>query len=199
MSLVSDANYLYYLGLGQSESITNNLTPIIGAAEAKVKQFLNRDLESATYTAEKYDGSGTNELILRQSPVTTLTSVARYDGLDSNNDEVWTTLVLGTDYERAMIPAEANRIILDYYEFELGCQNYRVTYVAGYSTIPLDIQLACKELVALYWRSSPPNNNFIGVQNISDAGGGASSTINIDLEAEQKILNKIVHYKVVNV
>ncbi len=199
MSLVTDANYKYYLGIGQSETITNNLTPLISAVEKRVKEFLRRDLESATYTNELYDGSGDNYLMLKQLPVTSITKIELYQGLDSLNAEVWYTLVQGTDYQRRIIPVEANAVILDDYEFEEGLQNYRVTYVAGYSSIPDDIQLVCKKLVALYWNESPQKNNSIGLTNINNSAGGAVSTLNVQEDAESKILNTIVHYRVVNV
>lgn len=197
MSLVSDAAYKYYLNINPSETITNNLTPLISSAEKKVKEYLNRDIEATTYTSEIYNGSGCNELMLRQTPVTAVTTIEYYEGYDSGED--WYALTLGTDYERKIIPTQANSVILDGYEFVEGVQNYRVTYTAGYSTVPADIQQACKELVALYWNASPMKNNWIGLQTANNNAGSATQNLTIDTEAEQKILNKIAHHRAVNV
>jgi hypothetical protein len=258
MSLVTDANYKYYLGVSQSETITNNITPLISAAEKRVKEFLNRDLEWQVYTDELYDGSGCNRLILRQFPVICVTSIQEYGGIDSGNTEDWDTLVEHTNYNRLIIPTSAYEVILDGYNFLKSYQNYKVTYYAGYTTgatltangilavgkkyqivtraildfttkgsssnavgtqfiatatgtlgtgdsvtelvaLPDDIQLACKKLVALYWHESPQKNNSIGMTSINNTAGGAVGTLSIQEDAEEKILNKIIHHKAINV
>lgn len=199
MSLVTDANYKYYLGLNQSETITNNFTPLINAVEKRVKDFLHRDIETATYTDEIYDGSGNNSLVLRQFPITSIASVKVYEGIGAGNVETWTTLVEHTDYDRLIIPVEAHLFYLDGYRFVRQFQNYKVTYVAGYSSIPDDIQLACKKLVALYWNESPQKNNSIGLTNINNNAGGSVSTLNIQEDAETRILKSIEHHKANNV
>uniref|UniRef100_A0A6M3K5P1 Head tail connector protein n=1 Tax=viral metagenome TaxID=1070528 RepID=A0A6M3K5P1_9ZZZZ len=257
MSLVTNAAYLYYLGVSQSETITNTITPLINSAEKRVKEFLNRDLEWTAYTDELYDGNGKSKLTLRQFPIIYVSTIKEYNGIDSNDDETWDTLVEHTDYDRLIIPIEAFCIYLDNYTFTSGDQNYKITYYAGYTAgntlttgscvvgkkyriaahsvvdfttigsssntvgtqfvatgtasmsvsdslteliaVPEDIQLACKKLVALYWRSTPANQNFIGVQSLSDSAGSASNNINIDLGAEQRILDSIEHHKAYNV
>jgi len=208
MSLVTDAYYKYYLGISQSDSITTTIAPLINAAEKRIKEFLNRDIEITSYTDELYDGNGKSILVVRQFPLVSVSAIKRYDGLSSGS-QVWTTLVQGTDYDRLVISKEAFSIYLDNGTFEEGIQNYKISYIAGYGTvatgsvltnlIPDDIQMACKELVALYWKANPANQSFVGVQNLSDAGGGASSAVNIDLDAEWRILKKIAYHKAINV
>ncbi len=251
MSLVTDAKYLYYLGVGQSETVTNNIAPLITAAERRVKEFLNRDLEWQIYTDEFYNGNGYQRLILRQFPIIAVSAVKVYDGIDSVNVETWTTLVEHTDYDRMVldIVRGAYEVYLDGYNFVKGYNNYKITYYAGYTvgntlvtgssvvgkkyqiaarsavdftlvgsssnavgtqfvatgtssmsatdslteliTVPEDIQLACKKLVALYWNESPQKNNSIGLTTINNTAGGAVSNLNVQEDAEQKILNQL--------
>lgn len=200
MSLVTLAKYKEYLKIGSADtSFDTQLTDIQSAVEKRVKEFLLRDLETATYTNEIYDGNCSNELILRQFPITSVTKIEYYEGLDSDSEEVWTTLAQGTDYERKIIPSDATRVILDTYSFVRGVQNYRVTYTAGYSTIPSDIQQACKELLKITWDNSPLSHNRLGFLSTSNNGGSATENLTLDGEIEMKILKKIERYKAINV
>lgn len=198
MSLVTLANYKAYLKITDTAQDTN-LGVIQNAVEKRVKEFLHRDLESTTYASEIFDGNGLNTLPLRQVPVTAVTTIQYYEGLDSTNTETWTTLALGTDYERKIIPTAADCVILDGYTFVLGLQNYKITYTAGYSTIPYDIEMACKELLKIVYDNSPINQNRLGFLTISDSNGGASNGLSLDPDIEMKILKKIQHYKAFNV
>lgn len=198
MSLVTLANYKLYLKVSDTTQDTN-LTTLQSAVEKRVKEYLGRDLESATYTNELYDGNDSNELVLRQSPITAVTTIAYYEGLDSNDAETWTTLVQGSDYERKIISPRLVSVILDTYTFVLGSQNYRITYTAGYSAIPDDIQMACKELLKIAWDNSPLNKNRLGFLSTSDGAGGISQGLSLDPDIENKILKKIQHYRSINV
>jgi hypothetical protein len=198
MSLVTLVKYKSYLGITDSTKDTD-LTDLQSAVEKRVKEYLHRDIESTNY-AEIYDGSGDNYMVLFQQPVTAVTKIEVYEGLDSTNTEVWTTLALGTDYQRKIIPVEANAVILDGYTFNEDLRNYRITYTAGYATIPEDIQLACKELLKICYANSPMSGeNRLGFLSISENAGGGSQSLSVDPDIETKILEKISRYKVLNV
>lgn len=197
MSLVNLNKYKEYLKISDA-SYDTQLRDIGNAVEKRIKEYLNRDLESASYV-EIYDGSGCEYMSLRQIPVTAITKVEEYEGLDSNNAEVWTTYVLGTDYERLFIPTEADGIIMQGRDFSKDLQNYRITYTAGYTTIPYDIQMACKELLKVTWDNSPLNQNRLGFTSVSDSAGSSNENLTLDGEIEMKILKKIERYRVYNV
>ena len=210
MSLVTNANYLYYLGVDQSTTITNTLTPLISAVEKRVKEYLNRDIEITAYTDELYDGNGTSKLVLRQFPIVSVSAIKRYDGIASGNVETWTTLVEHTDYDRLIIPKEAYSVILDNGAFDKGIQNYKITYIAGFGTvgtgstltnaIPDDIQNACKELLKITYANSPiSGDGRLGMLSINANAGGGSQSLNIDPDIEEKILKKIAYHKALNV
>jgi hypothetical protein len=259
MSLVTTANYKYYLGISQSDTTKDTeLALLYSAVENRVKVFLGRDLEWSAYTEEYYDGSGYNSLVLRQYPIIAVSSIQEYGGIQSGNTEDWDTLVEHTDYDRLLIPFEAHKVILDGYRFGKGIQNFKVSYYAGYSTgatlvsgslvvgkkykilarsavdfttkgsssnavgtefvatatatmsatdsvlelvaLPSEIEWACKELVKITLANSPiSGDNRLGFTSVSSNAGGGSQNLNIDPEIEQKILNKIIQYKAINV
>jgi len=112
MSLVTLAKYKEYLKIGSSDTTRDaELTDMASAVEKRIKTFLNRDLETASYV-EIYNGTDCGELPLRQTPITAITKVEEYEGLDSTNTEVWVTYALGTDYERLFIPTTAHAIMM---------------------------------------------------------------------------------------
>jgi len=197
MSLVSLNDYKEFARISQSDiNEDDKLERIASETEAEIKESLNRDLETATYT-EKYDGTGTDKLVLNQFPITSITSVKVYDGLDSNNAEVWDTWVQGTDYERFVYSEEDTALFVGGTTFPEGTQNIEVVYVAGYAStaIPKDIERACKQLFTLNWNEQEGRRTI----GLSSVGVGAEKTVAIDLEARDKILKRIEKYKALNV
>ena len=169
------------------------LTDFCTQADEIIKNFLCRDIEESSYV-EYYDGNGKSKLILRQMPVTTLTKVEHYDGssyVEKDTD----------DYDRALILHDENGIYLDGYTFVKGTYNYRITYTAGYSstTMPEVIKLAFKKLVQLVYDESPLKNRTLGKLSKIESGAGGSLIINIDLKAQERILETIHNYRRLNV
>jgi hypothetical protein len=185
MSLVTTANYKYYLGIGQSETTKDTeLALLISSVEKRVKEFLNRDLEWAVYTDEIYDGSNKNCLILRQFPIIHVSAVKVYEGIDSVNAETWTTLVEHTDYDRMIIPVEAHLFYLDGYRFVKQFQNYKITYYAGYtagstlvsgsSVVGKKYQIAARQSVDFTLVGS--SSNAVGTQFVATGTSSMSAT-----------------------
>lgn len=162
--------------------------------ESKVKNFLNRDLEVDTYT-EVYDGTGEETLVLNQYPVTSISKVEVYQGLDSLGAEDWDEYTQNEDYERLVIAD--SKIYLIGSMFPEGDKNIRVTYNAGYDTIPYEVQQACKKLMLLYY-GEVKKTKTIGKSSVSE-GSGFTKTTTYDLEAESRILKSIEKYRAWNV
>lgn len=188
--------YKRYLKI-QNITYDEELQNIINAVETKVEQFLNRNLLAQNYV-EYYDGSGSELLILRNIPVNSITKIEYYEGR-VNNVDVWTEWTQDNQYSRLLIPKEKHGIILEGGIFIKGIQNFRITYNAGYTTLPYDINLACKELVKIALDNSPLGKSYLGVTAISDNTGGSSQNITFEDDRENKVLQKIEHYKVLNV
>ena len=176
------------------------ITQILTSALDRVQEFLNFVLESATYTEEKYDGSGTSKLVPRQYPITSLTTLEVYDGLDSSGTEIWDTWTQNEDYDRLVLVNNGAYIFLDGATFPLDNQNIRLTYVAGFtsSTIPEKIIKAILDLCYLYYHAIRSDKSLGKTSNVQQSGVG-SATTTYDVDAEKKILDSIVSFKVWNV
>jgi len=101
-----------------------------------VTQFKAQD-----YT-EYYNGNGLTELHVDQRPVNSVSLLAE------DYDWLW-----GTDstYESTAYAIMDDNIVLKDETFPEGRRNIKITYNAGYSTIPTDLNLACMlEVVKLY-------------------------------------------------
>lgn len=98
--------------------------------------------KQATYTNEEYDGSGSNQLVLKMRPVTSLTSFQYRSGLPNENDwnDIESELYFGSDLDAGVIGLLFTQ--------SQHYNQYRVTYTAGYATIPEDLAEACAILAA---------------------------------------------------
>ena len=146
------------------------LASILLGVTAHIKNVINRDLESASYT-EYYSGDNTPILLLRQFPVSSITSIyvddSGYWGSGTGSPFAAATLLTaGTDYSlRSNSSTDGGLSGLVYRigsiwrspmrrdagyvsnQSGVGVGNIKATYVAGYSTIPADIKMAVNSLV----------------------------------------------------
>ena len=134
------------IGIDQAENANNEkLERMINAASWFCNNYTHRKLKSRALT-EYYSGDGTNTLLTNEYPITVLTSIyddlARAYGADTLIDSG--DLVIVPD-------GLAYSIVYDGGAFLPGVRNLKVTYTAGYVTIPYDLQEAALELCAFYW------------------------------------------------
>jgi hypothetical protein len=96
---------------------------------------------------EYYDGTNSNILILSRKPVISLTKVEYVDRVNVAGQISLSSFVLIAD--EGVIKALKNNFSLDSQipVFPKGEQNIRITYRAGYGTIPGDLNEAIKYLV----------------------------------------------------
>lgn len=166
--------------LGQAASTYDDaLKLLLNQATEIANQSTGRSLESATYTLEKYTGSGTDQLWLKQYPVSAVAAVKLWDGSaftteSSSNYELidgrWllypTPGVVGTF---AVWPVDS------YVRY-----NVQVTYTAGYVTtnwdtalatasfsVPRDLELAIARLAAQLWEDGKGGSGRLGLTTMS--------------------------------
>lgn len=190
-------NHKIYLKIASDNTdLDVELQLLADEVDETIKTFLRRDLEEATYT-EYHDGNGKSEIVTRQFPITAVTSISVWN----TETEEYDALVENTDYERIIIRPGGFSIFIDSYTFLEGIKNYEIVYVAGYSdtTMPKDIKLAAKKLMKIDYDESPLKDNYLGSGTHTSSGGGITNTKAIDLQAEEKILKKIIAHKAVNV
>lgn len=119
------------------------LTIFLDSADDFVKSYIGREIESATYT-EYFDGDGQREILMKNYPVTTLTS------FDENTGTLQTPVWTAKDPTTFKLSPNIAKLFLTFYKTR-GFQNFKVVYVAGYETIPGDIKLATLKLAAWYY------------------------------------------------
>lgn len=95
-----------------------------------------------TYTNEVYDATNTDNLVLRMRPASSISIGWRGT---SQNEDNWNTI----DTEDYFINSSAG-ILNGLSRFSGGYGAFRVTYTAGYSTIPADLAEACATLAAYF-------------------------------------------------
>lgn len=132
------------LGIASSDTSWDNIiTRKINQATQMIESYCGRRFLQTTYTDEEYDSTRSNQLILRQRPIVGSITLGRRNG--TLNDDNW------NDIDTDLYFADANSGVIDLLFTTSGIWNgYRVTYTAGYATIPADIAEACATLAAYY-------------------------------------------------
>lgn len=191
-----------HLGISSSDTSEDaTLDQFIAEVEASVLRYLKRgSFASASYT-EYYSGDDREMIVLRHRPVTAV-SLVRVDpygyagqGADAfNSDTAWT---VGVDYyvpsldaneeNLSMIAAIRNNGI-----WPIGRGNIKVTYTAGYATIPDDLALAVNQMIAIT-RKSAEGGMIIGSETLGEysytvLSGGGLSALGADAINAGKIL-----------
>ena len=129
------------------------LTMLINQATGFIEQYTKRRLFSQTYTQEEYDGTGESNLVLKQFPVTTLTTL-EYNQASGNTDD-WKTFQTQDYwfYDDGRIKFRTGKLLS-------RPQKYRATYVAGYlidfenenvpasHTLPFELEYVCQSLAS---------------------------------------------------
>lgn len=148
-ALTSVADVKELMGIDAGDTSKDNLIiRKINQATGIIERWCGKSPEqhfaSTTYTNEEYDGTGIDQLILRNRPVTSVTSfqsrgtsqnIADWDDFDTE------------DYFTDTVTLASGVIDLTY-TLGAGYNRYRITYVAGYTTIPADLAEAAAMLAA---------------------------------------------------
>ena len=118
---------------------------LINVASNLIENYCNRTFRELTYTDQDYDGNNQSDLLLRHSPVSSVSSVY----VDSSREFSATFLVDSDEY------AIVEPCILRRHNgtWPLASRNVRITYDAGYSTMPDDVAYACILFVEFLYRS----------------------------------------------
>lgn len=134
------------LGIASGNTSKDNLIiRKINQATDMIEAYSNLDndhhFKETTYTNEEFNAPNSDELVLRARPVTTVSSLQARDTVSNQDD--WTTI----DTEDHFIDQRSG-VIEGLYRFYGRWKRWRVTYTAGYSTIPSDLAEACVMLAA---------------------------------------------------
>lgn len=133
------------------------LGSLVTSASAYVVSWLSRDVLSAAFV-EIYDGNGKDYLVLANGPITAVTSVA------------WAGTTLSAAGDPVAPTAgyffSGRKLSLVGYRFPYGAR-VKVSYTAGYATVPADLKQAVTEIVGEAFK----RRDRIGVTSKSLTGG----------------------------
>lgn len=132
------------LGIASSDHSKDNLIiRKINQATRAIEAYCGRRFLQTTYTDELYTAPNTNQLVLRNRPIVGSVSLGVRD--TSLNDDDFEAV------ETSLYFSDANSGVIDLNFRAIGSWGrYRVTYTAGYATIPEDLAEACATLAAYY-------------------------------------------------
>lgn len=155
MAIITRENLKTYLGIsGTSED--DFLDLVVAGVDTLIESLSGRRFESETYTEQVVDGTGRQRLYLPNRPLTAVSEV-RVSGegvagvnnsSDFDSSTIWN---VNDDYViDSLTQDERNQSLLVavYGVWPLGIKNVRVTYTAGYTTVPADIKLAAYQIAA---------------------------------------------------
>lgn len=172
-ALCTVADVKELLGIDAGNTSKDNLIKRkINWATELIEGYTQRRFKETTYTNEEYDGTGLNELLLRNRPVISITTLQSRD--TAQNQDNFTTI----DTEDYFVDLSAG-IITGIGSFYGGNARWRVTYVAGYEgdswpdNLPWDLREACATLAA-YATNNP-------------TGAGAGTGIKRQKEGQREI------------
>jgi len=143
-------NYLKIPLNKADDQMDNQLEVLIDQMTAVFESYCERKFASRSYT-EYHDGNAEKYLFPKHYPIISVTSI--HDDSDWN----WGAdkLVDSTTYRIQ----DERVIVLKSSLWSKDEQNVKITYVAGYATIPAELKLACIEEVARKYK----NRNEIDV------------------------------------
>lgn len=139
--------------LGIDSSVTkydNLIRRMINKSTDMIENYCERRFTSTVYTAETYNASHTNTLVLKQRPIITFTSLEVRDwDLNQGTFETIPSELYFVDSSSGILQLLWNA----YGSFK----RYQVTYTAGYATIPSDLAEACVALACYYYKNADSN------------------------------------------
>ena len=156
-TLASLAEAKTHLGVSGSDDDAV-ITDMLEAATEAMERYAGRHLVSTSVT-ELVDGTGKRRVWLGE-PAESITSV------HADSDQAWAdaNLVDADDYNvDGCAVDKLNQI------WTVGKRNTRVIYLAGFATVPEDLEHACKVQVAkLYaeWQTTKEGRNAIESENV---------------------------------
>lgn len=136
-ALTTVADVKESLGIASGDNTKNNLIiRKINQATEMIEGYVGlsagHHFKEATYTDEVYDNPTSNQLVLNMRPVSSITSFGYLNGRESDSGYT------AAETEDYFVDENAGFINLNYNTWG-GWDSYRVTYVAGYATIPADL------------------------------------------------------------
>lgn len=144
-ALTSVADVKESLGIDSGDSTQNNLIiRKINQATDMIESYCGKNnsqhFASTSYTDE-YDGTGINQLVLKNRPVISITSFKQRNTTENYSD--WTTI------DSSLYFTDTTAGVIDLlFTVPMNWNIIQVVYTAGFADIPSDLAEACATLAA---------------------------------------------------
>lgn len=142
MSALTTISYVKEAGGITVNTYDTFLTDRINAVSTAIESYCRRSFAIQSYTVN-VDGAGTTELLLPQYPIGTVTQIVK-DFYSSQPTTIPGSALI-VNNSTGIISVAPNGGYNPWFGY--GNQNIQVTYTAGYSPIPDDLQEACAQAV----------------------------------------------------
>lgn len=168
LPLITLAEYKAYAGLNTPNEDTR-IAAIIPKATELVKTICRRTfLDFVDDAKTEYFDGGTRNLVPTEIPILNLISFEK----SVDYGKTYSTLTEFTDF--VLVKSTQELMVLNAETFNSHPNGYKLTYTAGYETLPDDLKLAVMDLVTYYLRNemavhSPkaPGTNTVQIEYIT--------------------------------
>ncbi len=144
-----------------------NIELVVNALSDQITRYVGYELKEGTFT-EVWDAAGSDELVTRQQPITSVSSLK----ISGNGD-----FSGGATYDTQSYVWDRYSIRLRNSNFPIGRGMIQVIYTAGYSTLPNDIVMAALLQLQYLYRKIGKGDGMVGLSSIAKSvAGGANES-----------------------
>lgn len=174
------------------------LQDVINMVSDAIERFIQGPVVAQDFAGLIYDGTGKQELSVREWPIISLLNNAADDvQYRETPADSWLTLEATKEY--IILKRETPwKVKLWRLDFPEGDANIKLNLRCGYEDVPSDIELVCIEEVALvYKESSAGNEGRLGRESANKSSGGVGGTDTFTRLTDEhlKILRRYRHMK----
>lgn len=123
-------------------SYSGDVQQLVTEVSAQIQQYLSRAIPSQSFSVT-LDGIGGKRILLPNTPITAVSSLS-VDGV---------AIPPAANATGSGFVFSQTTVMLRGYDFCRGVQNIALAYTAGFTTVPQDLQRACKEGILAYLSS----------------------------------------------
>lgn len=167
----------------------------INESSSIVEDYCGRKIVVQSVSGEILDGDGSRFLYPKYFPVTQLstetspTTSQKLSALQYRDtpDSTWTDFEDNINY----LFIRSDKPFIESYEtaFPLGIQNIKISYKAGFSTVPSDIKKVVLEMVQIWRSESIIGENSLGKSQTNlNAMGGNMNVSFLDMDKRWKVV-----------
>jgi hypothetical protein len=189
-----------FLGISLTDTAQDDFLQLwINESSNEIEEWIDNKAKSQTITNETGRGNGRYKYRPKYYPIVAIGIVGATDAqklasVQYLDDTTWTDLE--TDLTNFILHNPVNELSTDQNSFNIesldvafplstGKENIRLTYQAGYSTVPSRIRKACLLLASDLFKQSMKGDSRLGLESVSRSeGGGNSSTRYKDVMVE---------------